>query len=164
MNLPHGDGRIEATLPLHAQSQYTTGMWPSALSFSPIILLCASLLNAQQAPPREPRELLAALNRVQVDPAAVYKVDCDLLRIPRVCNMCVKSCACRVGELCVRDQACRASVLACQVNNALDRFALTCNRDCAVSYPFTGCDRGCGSRLRAWVRPAAVSANYFRSL
>lgn len=75
MNLPHGDGRIEATLPLHAQSQYTTGMWPSALSFSPIILLCASLLNAQQAPPREPRELLAALNRVQVDPAAVYKVD-----------------------------------------------------------------------------------------
>ena len=75
MNLPHGDGRIEATLPLHAQSHYTTGMWPSALTFSPIILLCAALLNAQQAPPREPRELLAALNRVQVDPAAVYRVD-----------------------------------------------------------------------------------------
>ncbi len=75
MNLPHGDGRIEATLPLHAQSHYTTSMWPSALTVSPIILLCAALLNAQQAPPREPRELLAALNRVQVDPAAVYKVD-----------------------------------------------------------------------------------------
>src|ERR1700719_303405 len=75
MNLPHGDGRIEATLPLHAQSQYTTGMWPSALTISPILLLCAGLLNAQQAPPREPRELLAALNRVQLDPAAIYKVD-----------------------------------------------------------------------------------------
>ena len=75
MNLPQGDGHIEATLPLHAQSQYTTGMWPSALTISPIILLCAGLLNAQQAPPREPRELLAALNRVQVDPGAVYKVD-----------------------------------------------------------------------------------------
>ncbi len=50
-------------------------MWPSALTFSPIILLCAVSLSAQQAPPREPRELLAALNRVQVDPAAVYKVD-----------------------------------------------------------------------------------------
>ena len=75
MNLLHCDRRIEATLPLHAQSHYTTGMWPSALTFSPIILLCAALLNAQQAPPREPRELLAALNRLQVDPAAVYKVD-----------------------------------------------------------------------------------------
>ncbi len=73
MNLPHRDGRIEATLPLHAQSHYTTGMWPRALTFSPIVLLCAALLNAQQAPPREPRELLATLNRVQVDPAAVYK-------------------------------------------------------------------------------------------
>jgi hypothetical protein len=72
LNLPHGDGGIEATLLRHAQSQYTTSMWPSALTFLPIILLCAVSLNAQQAPPRE---LLAALNRVQVDPAAIYKVD-----------------------------------------------------------------------------------------
>jgi len=46
-----------------------------AFTFSLIILLCAVSLTAQQAPPREPRELLAALNRVQLDPAAIYKVD-----------------------------------------------------------------------------------------
>ena len=46
-----------------------------AFTFSPIVLLCAVSLTAQQAPPREPRELLAALNRVQLDPAAIYKVD-----------------------------------------------------------------------------------------
>jgi hypothetical protein len=50
-------------------------MWTPACTFLPIILLCAVSLNAQQAPPREPRELLAALNRVQVDPAAIYRVD-----------------------------------------------------------------------------------------
>src|SRR5882724_1564369 len=50
-------------------------MSPRAFSFSLIILLCAVSLRAQQAPPREPRELLAALNRVQLDPAAIYKVD-----------------------------------------------------------------------------------------
>ena len=46
-----------------------------AFTFSLTILLCAVSLTAQQAPPREPRELLAALNRVQLDPAAIYKVD-----------------------------------------------------------------------------------------
>jgi hypothetical protein len=50
-------------------------MWPPAFTFLPIVLLCAASLNAQQPPPREPRELLAALNRVQVDPAAIYKID-----------------------------------------------------------------------------------------
>ena len=50
-------------------------MWPSAFTLLPIVLLCAVSFNAQQPPPREPRELLATLNRVQVDPAAIYKVD-----------------------------------------------------------------------------------------
>jgi len=46
-----------------------------AFTSSLTVLLCAVSLTAQQAPPREPRELLAALNRVQLDPAAIYKVD-----------------------------------------------------------------------------------------
>jgi len=50
-------------------------MWPRAFTFSLIILLCATSPSAQQPPPREPRALLVALNRVQVDPAAIYKVD-----------------------------------------------------------------------------------------
>ena len=37
------------------------------------VALRVSLTRA--APPREPRELLATLNRVQLDPAAIYKVD-----------------------------------------------------------------------------------------
>src|SRR5258708_12656822 len=46
-----------------------------AFPFSLIVLLCAVPLTAQQAPPREPSDLLAALNLVQLDPAAIYKVD-----------------------------------------------------------------------------------------
>src|ERR1700722_2771420 len=67
LNLPHHCVSIEATLPLYAQSQYTTSMSLRAFTFSLAILLCAVSLTAQQAPLREPRELLAALNRVQLD-------------------------------------------------------------------------------------------------
>jgi len=41
-------------------------------TFAAITGTCAM---AQQLPPREPREILAALNRVQADPAAVYKIE-----------------------------------------------------------------------------------------
>ena len=44
-------------------------------TFALIGLLCVASLVAQQAPPREPHELLAALNRIQIDPAATYKID-----------------------------------------------------------------------------------------
>jgi hypothetical protein len=66
---------MEATLALHVQSHYTNRMWPRVFKCSWIALLCATSLSAQQPPPRQPRELLEDLNRVKVDPAAVYKVD-----------------------------------------------------------------------------------------
>jgi hypothetical protein len=40
-----------------------------------IAALSAWSSAAQQAPPREPHELFAALNRIQVDPSATYKID-----------------------------------------------------------------------------------------
>ena len=62
-------------MPPHALSKYTGNMPPRALSASLIAFICAASLSAQQPSPHEPRELLAALNRVQLDPAATYKVD-----------------------------------------------------------------------------------------
>jgi hypothetical protein len=53
-------------------------MWPRVFAFSLTLLLCAASLSAQHAPPSEPRELLAALNQVQVDPAAIYKLDASI--------------------------------------------------------------------------------------
>jgi hypothetical protein len=41
----------------------------------PVLLAFVSTLAAQQAPSHEPRELLSALNQLQLDPAAVYKID-----------------------------------------------------------------------------------------
>jgi hypothetical protein len=46
-----------------------------ALSLSVFAFACSIPLAAQNLPPRAPRELLAALNRIQVDPAATYKID-----------------------------------------------------------------------------------------
>jgi hypothetical protein len=37
--------------------------------------ICVASLTAQQASPGDPHELLAALNRIKVDPAAAYKID-----------------------------------------------------------------------------------------
>jgi len=46
------------------------------LSFAALLLcLGGAALAAQQAPPREPREALNALNHLQVDPAATYKIE-----------------------------------------------------------------------------------------
>jgi hypothetical protein len=62
-------------LPLHALSEYTATMRIPALSF----LFAAAFLSvspaAQQPPRREPREHLASLTRLQLDSAAVYKVE-----------------------------------------------------------------------------------------
>ena len=46
-----------------------------ALIFATLGVLCGTRIPAQQAPPREPREILVALNRLQPDPAATYKID-----------------------------------------------------------------------------------------
>ena len=62
-------------MPLHAQSEYTASMQFRVCTFPLIGLLCVASLVAQQAPPREPHDLLAALNRIQIDPAATYKID-----------------------------------------------------------------------------------------
>jgi Peptidase family M1 domain len=50
-------------------------MYFQAFTLSLMAFVGATSLAAHQAPPREPRELLAALNRAQVDPAATYKID-----------------------------------------------------------------------------------------
>jgi hypothetical protein len=76
LNLLHGNTFIEATLLFLAQSQYTGSMRHPAFTFSLTLFFCAAAqLAAQQAPPRGLHELVASLNRVQLDPAAVYKVD-----------------------------------------------------------------------------------------
>jgi hypothetical protein len=62
-------------LPRHALSEYTASMRSRALGFSLFLSAGAASLAAQGAPPREPRELLAALDRVRLDPAATYKVE-----------------------------------------------------------------------------------------
>jgi len=62
-------------LPLHALSEYTASMQSRVCTFPLIGVLCAASLAAQQAPPREPHELLVALNRIQIDPTATYKID-----------------------------------------------------------------------------------------
>jgi hypothetical protein len=46
-----------------------------ALTFATLAAIYGTCAVAQQPPPREPREILAALNRVQADPAAVYKIE-----------------------------------------------------------------------------------------
>ena len=46
-----------------------------ALTFWTIGFVCAAALAAQQAPPRDAHELLASYNRLQIDPAAVYKIE-----------------------------------------------------------------------------------------
>src|SRR5215471_6382626 len=62
-----------ATLLLHVLSDYTASMISRALLFFNLTwLLFAN--RAQQAPPRDPGEILALLNRAQPDPAATYKI------------------------------------------------------------------------------------------
>ena len=46
-----------------------------ALIFAGLAVFCGTSAAAQQPPPREPRELLAALTRLQLDPAATYKIE-----------------------------------------------------------------------------------------
>ena len=62
-------------MPLHALSEYTASMQSRICTFPLIGVLCAASLAAQQAPPREPHELLVALNRIQIDPTETYKID-----------------------------------------------------------------------------------------
>jgi hypothetical protein len=62
-------------LPLHALSEYTASMPFRALAFSLFAFVGAASLAAQGAPPREPRGLLAALDRARLDPAATYKIE-----------------------------------------------------------------------------------------
>jgi hypothetical protein len=50
-------------------------MGPNAFKVLLLACLPATSVGAQQPPLRTPRELLAALNRVQVDPAASYKIE-----------------------------------------------------------------------------------------
>ena len=69
---PVADASAGATLLLHALSDYTARM-SSPVSFRSVCLLLplcliALSLPAQQAPPREPLEALAALNRIAVEP------------------------------------------------------------------------------------------------
>ena len=75
LNLLYGGYSVQATLLLHALSEYTASMQSRALSLSLSAFVCAASLAAQQPPPREASELLAALNRVQLDSAAAYKVE-----------------------------------------------------------------------------------------
>ena len=62
-------------MPLHVLSDYTASMNSRALLLALVAAYFATRSDAQQAPPREPAEILAALHRLQVDPAAVYKID-----------------------------------------------------------------------------------------
>jgi hypothetical protein len=62
-------------LPLYALSEYTASMLFRAFFVSMFAALSAWSSPAQQPRPREPHQLLAALNRLQVDPAATYKID-----------------------------------------------------------------------------------------
>ena len=62
-------------MPLYALSEYTASMYSRVLFLPLMVVLCAVSLTAQPAPPRDAHELLAALNRLQVDPAATYKID-----------------------------------------------------------------------------------------
>jgi hypothetical protein len=50
-------------------------MYSRALIFAAVVAIFGTCAAAQQAPPREPREILAALNRVLADATAVYKIE-----------------------------------------------------------------------------------------
>jgi len=63
-----------ATLPLYVLSDYTASMKSRAL----LVAILSAIFGADvlsQQPPGEPREILASLNRVHADPAAVYKIE-----------------------------------------------------------------------------------------
>lgn len=66
---------VGATLLLHAQSEYTASMVSRVFFVFILASLSAWSSSAQQPPPREAHELLVALNRIQVDPAATYKIE-----------------------------------------------------------------------------------------
>ena len=59
----------------HVLSEYTAGMNSRTLIFAALGVLCLTRATAQQAPPREPSEILAALNRIEPNPAATYKIE-----------------------------------------------------------------------------------------
>src|SRR5215510_13806663 len=66
---------LRATLPLYVLSDYTASMKCRVLLFALLVAIFGSCALSQQPPPREPGEILAALNRSQADPSAVYKID-----------------------------------------------------------------------------------------
>ena len=66
---------LQATLPLHALSEYTASMQLRVFTFPLIALFCTASILAQLPPPREAHDLLVALNHVQIDPVAIYKID-----------------------------------------------------------------------------------------
>jgi len=66
---------LRATLLLHALSDYTASMKSRALIVATLAAIFGACALSQQPPPREPHEILAALNRVQADTTAVYKID-----------------------------------------------------------------------------------------
>src|SRR5438477_6779432 len=75
LNLLHGNGCLQATLPPYALSEYTASMWIRAIALAAFLVVSRAPLTAQQTPLREPREILSALNRLQLDPAATYKIE-----------------------------------------------------------------------------------------
>jgi len=66
---------LRATLPLYVLSDYTASMNSRALIVATLTAIFSACALSQHAPPREPAEILAALNRLQVDPAVVYKIE-----------------------------------------------------------------------------------------
>jgi hypothetical protein len=66
---------FRATLLLHVLSDYTAIMKSRALIAVAFAAIFGGSALPQHAPPREPGEILSALNRLQADPAAVYKIE-----------------------------------------------------------------------------------------
>ena len=64
-----------ATLLLHVLSDYTAIMKSRAFIAGAFAAIFGNSAPSQQPPPREPQEILTALNRLQADPSAVYKID-----------------------------------------------------------------------------------------
>ena len=83
-----------------------------------------------------------------LNPAAIDELGCDFLRIALLSYMCIEGCVCRVRQLCVCHQSRGSSILARQLNDALDRFAIGPDSDSAISHPLAGSDcRGGGSLI-----------------
>ena len=92
-------------------------------------------------------ELRRTASHGDINVSSIDKIGCDFLRIVRLGCVRVESCAGQVRELGVRHQACGSSVLACQFNDALERFAVAVYSESAIRHPFAGGDCGGCSRL-----------------